>query len=301
MKNTILEKINQLKNKHNAIILVHNYQLPEVQDIADYVGDSLELAKISQNIDCNIILFCGVHFMAETAKILNPNKIVLMPDTHAGCPMADMITPDQLQKEKESYPEAAVVTYINSTADVKAQSNICCTSANGVKVAESIKENEIIFTPDKYLGSFVERQVKDKEFHLWSGYCPSHMVFSKKEVLELKKEHPAADIVVHPECRVEVQEIADAICSTSQMISHAKKSEAKEFIICTEIGMLYRLKKENPEKNFIAGSPHAVCPNMKLTTLEKVLWSLEDLKFEITVDESIRLGALGAIEKMVAL
>ena len=301
MKTNIIEKINALKNKRKAIILVHNYQLPEVQDIADFVGDSLELAKKSHNVNCDIILFCGVHFMAETAKLMNKNRMVLMPDLHAGCPMADMMTADQLKKKKTEHPNAAVVTYINSTADVKALSDICCTSANGVEVVNSVKNKEIIFTPDKYLGAFIERQVKDKRFYLWSGYCPTHMVFTKEKLLELKKEHPDAEIFAHPECRIEVQEIANKICSTSQMISNAKKSNATKFIICTEIGMIHRLKKENPEKDFIPGSPNGICPNMKLSTLEKVLWALEDLKYEIDVAESVRQRALQAIEKMVAL
>lgn len=301
MKPDIINKISLLKKEKNAIILVHNYQLPEIQDIADYVGDSLELAKISHRIDCEIILFCGVHFMAETAKIMNPDKMVIMPDLHAGCPMADMITPEQLRKEKELHPAAAVITYINSTASVKALTDICCTSANGVKVVKSLKNNEIIFMPDKYLGSYIANKVKDKKFYLWSGYCPTHMVFSKEGLLALKEEHPDAEILAHPECRVEVQEIANAICSTSQMITQAKNSKADKFIICTEAGMLYRLKKENPRKDFIIGNPNAICPNMKLTNLEKVLWALEDLKFKIDVEESIRTKALKAIEKMVAI
>jgi len=301
MKTSIVEKISLLKNKRKAIILAHNYQLPEVQDIADFAGDSLELARISHERECDIILFCGVHFMAETAKIMNKDRMVLMPDLHAGCPMADMISADQLKKEKSLHPNAAVVTYINSTADVKALSDICCTSANGIKVANSVKNKEIIFAPDKYLGSYVERHTRHKRFYLWSGYCPTHMVFMKEEILELKNKYPDAEIYVHPECRVEVQEIADKICSTSQMITNAKKSDAKKIIICTEIGMLHRLKKENPEKDFIPGSPNAICPSMKLSTLEKVLWALEDLKYEVKVEESIRLGAFQAIEKMVAL
>jgi len=301
MQTNIIKKINLLKEKRRAIILVHNYQLPEIQDIADYVGDSLELAKISHTTDCKVILFCGVRFMAETAKIFNPDKMVIMPDLHAGCPMADMITAEQLRKKKESHPDAAVVTYINSTADVKALSDICCTSANGVKVANSVKNDEIIFTPDKYLGSYIANRMKNKKFYLWSGYCPTHMVFSKEGLLKLKDEYPDAEIVAHPECRLEIQGIADAICSTSQMITYSGKSKAEQFIICTEVGMLYRLKKENPTKEFIAGSPNAVCPNMKLSNLEKVFWALEDLKFEINVEESVRQAALKAIERMIAI
>ena len=297
----ISKKIEQLSKEKHAVILVHNYQLPEVQEIADFVGDSLELARVSQDIDCDVILFCGVHFMVETAKILNPDKKVLLPDLHAGCPMAEMITTQQLCKEKGKHPSAAIVTYINSTAEVKALSDICCTSANGVKVVKTLTQDEIIFTPDKYLGSYIERQLKDKTFYLWPGYCPTHMVFSKSGVEKIKEKNSKAEILVHPECRIEVQMIADRVCSTSQMISHAQESKADEFIICTEIGMLYRLQKENPDKKFIPGSPNAICPNMKLNNLEKVLWALEDMKYEVHVDEAVRKQALSAIEKMVAI
>ncbi len=299
--NDIIKKIEELKKKRNAVILVHNYQLPEIQDIGDYLGDSLELAKISQNVSAEVIVFCGVHFMAETAKIFNPEKIVLMPDLHAGCPMANMIDPIKLNMEKEKYPEAGVITYINSTAEVKALSDICCTSANGVKIAKALDKKEILFVPDKYLGSYVARNVPEKKFYLYNGYCPTHMLFTKEGILRLKEEYPEAKVLVHPECRIEVQEIADAICSTSQMIAYAKNSPYRQFIICTEIGLLYRLKKENPNKDFIPGNPNAMCPNMKLTTLEKVLWTLEDLKYEITVDEAIRLRAINAIERMVKI
>lgn len=297
----IVKKIEELKKKRNAVILVHNYQLPEIQDVGDYVGDSLELAKICKELNADVIVFCGVHFMAETAKIFNPEKKVLMPDLHAGCPMANMIDPNKLIAERKKVPDAGVITYINSTAEVKALSDICCTSANGVKIARALDKKEIIFVPDKYLGSYVARQVKEKKFHLYNGYCPTHMVFSREAILKLKDKYPDAQILVHPECRIEIQEIADAICSTSQMISFARNSTATRFIICTEVGLLYRLKKENPKKEFIPGNPNALCPNMKLTTLEKVLWSLEDMKYEITVDEDIRIKALTAIEKMVAV
>lgn len=301
MEHSIHDKIRTLTQQRNAVILTHNYQRPEVQDIADYVGDSLELARVSKTLDCEVIVFCGVHFMAETAKIMNPEKTVLIPDLHAGCPMADMITPDQLLIEKQKHPRAAVVTYINSTAPVKALSDICCTSANGVKIVRSIEQAEIIFTPDKYLGSYIQGKVPDKTFYLWNGYCPTHMVFTREHLLELRQEHPDAEILVHPECRVEVQECADAICSTSQMIRHAQKSSAQTFIICTEAGMLYRLQKENPSKTFVSGDENAICPNMKLTTLEKVLWSLEDNEHQVCIDEDIRVQALQAIERMVAV
>jgi quinolinate synthase len=297
----ITQQIKTLKETQNAIILAHNYQLPEIQDIADYVGDSLELARISQNIAQATILFCGVYFMAEITKILNPEKTVLMPDLHAGCPMADMINPPQLRAEKEKHPDAGVMCYVNSNADIKALSDVCCTSANGVKVARSMKEDEIIFIPDKYLGSYIAGQLTEKEFHFWPGYCPTHMVFSKEDLLKLKKQYPDARIVAHPECRLDVQEIADRICSTSQMIRYAQETDSSEFIICTELGMLHRLKKENPAKRFIPGSPNAICPNMKLTTVEKILWSLERKEFKIEVEEKTRLQALKSIERMLSL
>ncbi|MGB9720874.1 MAG: quinolinate synthase NadA [bacterium] len=299
--NDLIKRIIELKRKREAVILVHNYQLPEIQDIADFVGDSLELARVSRDAPSKVILFCGVHFMAETAKIFNPEKTVLMPDLHAGCPMANMIDPSRLKMERKRYPDAGVVTYINSTAEVKALSDICCTSANGVKVARAIENEEIIFVPDKYLGAYVERQVPEKKFHLYNGYCPTHMLFSRQGILKIKENFPDALILAHPECRIEVQEIADEVCSTSQMITFARKSPVKQFIICTEIGLLHRLKKENPDKEFIPGNPNALCPNMKLTTLEKVLWALEDMKYEITIDEKIRKKALASIERMIRI
>ena len=298
--NDITKRIDELKKQHNAIILAHNYQLPEIQDIADYTGDSLELARISQRIDQKTILFCGVYFMAEITKILNPDKTVLMPDLHAGCPMANMIKPEQLKIEKEKHPQAAIMCYVNSNADVKALSDICCTSANGVEVARSLSQDEIIFIPDQYLGSFIATQLPSKKFHLWPGYCPTHMVFSKEGLTALKNEYPGSKIIAHPECRLDVQEIADRICSTSQMISYAKETDARQFIICTELGMLHRLKKENPGKEFIPGSPNAICPNMKLTTQEKILWALENLQFRIEVDEETRQQALGSIQRMLS-
>lgn len=239
--------------------------------------------------------------MAETAKLFNPEKTVLMPDRHAGCPMANMIYPEKLQQEMKLHPQAAVVTYINSTAEIKAQSDICCTSANGVKIAGRIPEKEILFIPDKYLGSFVQRRVPDKTFHLYDGYCPTHMLFSAEGIRQLKEKYPAAQVLVHPECRVEVQDSADAICSTSQMIDFSRQSPASQFIICTEIGMLYRLKKEVPGKEFIPGNPHALCPNMKLTTLEKVFWTLEDMKYEVVVDPAFRDRALLPLRRMLEI
>jgi quinolinate synthase len=297
----IRQQVGSLKKKKNAIILAHNYQLPEIQDIADYVGDSLELARISQGIEQDTILLCGVYFMAEITKMLNPGKTVLMPDKHAGCPMANMIDPGSLSAAKQEHPEAAVMCYVNSNAEVKALTDICCTSANGVKIAESLSEDQILFIPDQYLGAYVAKRLPGRKFHLWPGYCPTHMVFSREGLVKLKEEYPDAKIVAHPECRLDVQEIADSICSTSQMISYARESDAKYFIICTELGMLHRLKKENPSKVFIGGSPNAICPNMKLTTLEKILWSLESSEFEITIDEQTRIRARASIERMLSV
>jgi quinolinate synthase len=301
MMTDIVARINDLRRRRDAVILSHNYQLPEIQDIADHVGDSLELARVSSRVSHRVILFCGVHFMAETAKLFNPEKTVLMPDRHAGCPMANMIYPEKLRREKELHSEAAVVTYINSTAEIKALSDICCTSSNGVKIASRIPEKEIIFIPDKYLGSYVQRRVPDKTVHLYDGYCPTHMLFSAEGIRQLKEKYPASQVLVHPECRIEVQDIADAICSTSQMIDFSRQSPATQFIICTEIGMLYRLKKEVPGKEFIPGNPHALCPNMKLNTLEKVLWALEDMKHEIVVDPAFRDRALLPLKRMLEL
>jgi len=297
----ITEKIATLKQEKNAMILAHNYQLPEIQDIADYVGDSLELARISQRITQDTILLCGVYFMAEITKVLNPDKTVLMPDQHAGCPMANMITPVQLAAEKKKNPDAAVMCYVNSNADVKALSDVCCTSANGMKVAQSLSEKEVLFIPDQYLGSYVAKRLPEKKFNLWPGYCPTHMVFSKEELTKLKDIYPDAMIVAHPECRLDVQEVADTICSTSQMIKYAQESDARQFIICTELGMLHRLKKENPGKEFIPGSPNAVCPNMKLTTAEKIMWSLQRDEYKIEIDEETRQRALGSIERMLKI
>src|SRR4030043_2468496 len=205
MKNSLIARIDQLKEQKDAILLAHNYQPGEIQDIADHVGDSLELARISQNIERSTIVFCGVHFMAETAKILNPGKTVLLPDIHAGCPMANMITAEQLQIEKIKHPKAVVVTYINSTAAAKAISDVGCTSANGVKIIQSIDSPEIIFDPDKYLGAFIARSVPEKQYHIWNGYCPTHMVFTREGISALKEKHPDAIVLVHPECRIEVQ------------------------------------------------------------------------------------------------
>jgi len=294
------ERILSLKGKRKAVILVHNYQLGEVQDIADFVGDSLDLSQRAAATDADVIVFCGVHFMAETASILCPGKIVLLPDINAGCPMANMITAEKLRERKEEFIGASVVCYVNSSAEVKAESDICCTSANAIKVIESLDANEILFVPDQYLGNYASTKT-NKKMILWPGYCPTHVRILPQEITRLKLEYPKAEVIVHPECRSEVTILADEVLSTSGMLKFAQKTEAKEIIVGTEIGIIYRLKKENPGKKFIPASEQAVCPNMKLVTLEKILWSLEEMSFEVKVPEEIRLKAKLAVDKMLEI
>jgi quinolinate synthase len=294
------ERILSLKGKRKAVILVHNYQLGEVQDIADFVGDSLDLSQRAAATDADVIVFCGVHFMAETASILCPHKIVLLPDINAGCPMANMITAEKLRERKEELIGASVVCYVNSSAEVKAESDICCTSANAIKVIESLDANEILFVPDQYLGNYVSTKT-DKKMILWPGYCPTHVRILPQEITRLKLEYPKAEVIVHPECRSEVTILADEVLSTSGMLKFAQKTQAKEIIVGTEIGIIYRLKKENPGKKFIPASEQAVCPNMKLVTLEKILWSLEEMSFEVKIPEEIRLKAKLAVDKMLEI
>lgn len=297
---TVTEQIRKLKKERNAVILSHNYQRAEVQDIADFVGDSLELSQKAAVADAAVIVFCGVHFMAETASILNPAKAVLLPDAGAGCPMANMITAAQLRQKKAEHPNATVVTYINSSAAVKAESDYCCTSANGVRVVNSIKNDEIIFVPDQYLGSFIASKTA-KNMLLWPGYCPTHVKILPEDILQRKKEYPGAKVVVHPECRPDVIALADEALSTSGMIRYAARPEVKELIVGTEVEILHRLNKENPGKKFIAVSPKAVCPNMKKITLEKILDTLETMKPEIKVPEEIRVKAVAAVNRMLEI
>ena len=294
------ERILSLKGKRKAVILVHNYQLGEVQDIADFVGDSLDLSQRAAATDADVIVFCGVHFMAETASILCPGKIVLLPDINAGCPMANMITAEKLRERKEELIGASVVCYVNSSAEVKAESDICCTSANAIKVIESLDANEILFVPDQYLGNYASTKT-NKKMILWPGYCPTHVRILPQEITRLKLEYPKAEVIAHPECRSEVATLADEVLSTSGMLKFAQKTEAKEIIVGTEIGIIYRLKKENPGKIFIPASEQAVCPNMKLVTLEKILWSLEEMSFEVKVPEEIRLKAKLTVDKMLEI
>ncbi len=295
------KKIAQLKKRKNAVILAHNYQRDEVQDIADIVGDSLQLARAATRVDAEIIEFCGVQFMAESASILNPNKKVLLPVREAGCPMADMINPEKLCSLKKQHPQAAVVCYVNSSAEVKAESDIACTSSNAIEVVKSLPNKEIIFVPDENLGKYVQSQVPEKEIILWKGFCSTHIRLSEEEVIKAKHEHPQAKFMAHPECNPEVLSLAEAVCSTAGMFKYAKESEAREFIIGTESGMLYRLQKENPGKKFFLPSDHLICANMKLTTLGWVAQSLEAEVFEVKVPEAIRVRAKKSLDRMLEI
>ena len=297
--NNLIDKIDELRKKRNAVILAHNYQLPEVQDIADFVGDSLELAQQAKLSDAEVVVLCGVKFMAETAAITNPKKTILMPDDSAGCPMAEMIDGAKVRELKKQYPKAAVVCYVNSTVEVKAESDICCTSSNALKVVESLEGyKQIIFVPDKYLGHFLSIS-SDKEFILANGYCPTHAKISPRLIDKHKEEYPEAEILVHGECTLEVKEKADKILSTGKMCSYVKNSSKKDFIIGTEREILHRIQKENPEKNFVHASPLAVCPNMKKNNLEKILNVLENMENKIKVDQVIGDKARKCIERML--
>ncbi|MDY6833684.1 MAG: quinolinate synthase NadA [Chloroflexota bacterium] len=297
----LVDKITKLKQQRNAIILAHNYQLGEVQDIADYSGDSLELSQKAAQTDADVIVFCGVHFMAETASILCPEKTVLLPELHAGCPMADMISAQELIEKKKQYPKATVVCYINSAAEVKAESHLCCTSSNAVKVVDSLKKStEILFVPDQYLGNFVATRT-GRDMILWPGFCPTHVRILESDIKRLKDEYPGHKVMVHPECRPEVAALADEILSTGGMCKYARESEAKDIIVGTEIGILHRLRKDSPHKKFIPASEQAVCPRMKLIALENVLWALQDMKYEVKVPEEIGIRAKSAVDKMLSI
>ncbi len=295
----LIEEILRLNRERNAVILAHNYQLGEVQDIADFVGDSLELSQKAAQTDARVIVFCGVHFMAETASILCPDKIVLLPDMHAGCPMADMITAEGLRQKKKEHPGATVVCYVNSSAEVKAESDVCCTSANAIRIVEKLADSrEVLFVPDQYLGHYISTKT-GKEMILWPGFCPTHIRIKAQDIIRLKQEHPWAKVVVHPECRPEVIALADEVLSTGGICRFAGSTEAEEVIVGTELGIIHRLRKENPNKRFIPASEQAVCPRMKLITLENVLWSLEEMAPEVKVPEGIRLRAKAAVDKML--
>jgi quinolinate synthase len=296
----LIEKINRLKKEKNALILAHNYQLPEVQDIADYVGDSLGLSIQASKTTADVIVFCGVYFMAETAKILSPDKIVLIPDKNAGCPMADMITADELRKLKAEHPKAKVLCYVNTTADVKAECDVCCTSGNTEKIVRDFfaPDDEIIFVPDQYLASWISSRF-GRKFIFWQGYCPTHVRILPEDIQKKRALYATAEVLVHPECPPAITALADHVLSTEKMCNHVKTSKAREFIIGTEIGLLHRMKKENPDKTFYPASERATCPNMKRTTLEKVLWSLEEMGFEVTVPQDIMNKARTCLQRMI--
>ncbi|HTZ10897.1 MAG TPA: quinolinate synthase NadA [Candidatus Margulisiibacteriota bacterium] len=294
-------KIRKLKKERQAVILAHNYQLAEVQEVADFHGDSLELSRIAAKTEAKVIVFCGVHFMAETASILCPDKTVIMPDINAGCPMANMITALDLKKLKKEHPRAVAVGYVNTSAEVKAELDYCCTSTNAVAVVNALKDKEeIIFIPDKYLADYVSKHT-GRELIAWNGFCPTHVKILPEDVKREKKFHPRAKVLAHPECIPEVLALADAVLSTSQMGKFAKETDAKEMIIGTEVGIIYRLKKDNPGKEFYPASERAVCPNMKRTTQEKILWSLEEMKEEVRVSDDIRERARTAIDRMLKI
>ena len=294
------EKIRSLLKKRNAIMLSHNYQPPEIQDVADLCGDSLELSIKAAQTDADVIVFCGVHFMAETASILSPDKTVLLPREDAGCLMADMIEPEGLQIMIDKLPAMPVVTYVNSTAAVKALSTICCTSANAINVVNSLDADEVIMTPDRNLALYTASRTQ-KKVHTWDGYCPSHDRLLPGDVYSAKKAYPDAVFMAHPECRPEVLELADVIRSTSGMIRYAKESKNSSFIVGTEIGLIYPLKKANPDKAFYPASSKMLCKNMKKISLEDVVRSLEHMEGEVKVPEDIRRPAFKAVQKMVDL
>ena len=298
---TISEEIRKFAAERKAVILAHNYTRGEVQDVADYTGDSLELARKATEVEADVIVFCGVYFMAETAAILNPDKTVLIPDPSAGCPMADMITGAQLRELKTRHPGAKAVCYVNSTAEVKAECDICVTSGNAERVMATFAPGEeIIFVPDQHLGGHISGLL-GREYTLWPGYCPTHQLITTKGISDARGLHPGAPVMVHPECAKDVREAADHALSTGGMCRFARESDEKEFIVGTEVGILHRLRKENPGKAFYPVSDRVVCPNMKKTTLENLDESLREMKTVVTVPEPVSSRARRAVEAMLAV
>ena len=297
--NKISRDIKALLKERDAVLLAHNYQRGEIQDIADFAGDSLGLSIVASKTGAKTIVFCGVHFMAESAAILSPEKTVILPRIDAGCPMADMITADDLIKVKEEHPGVPIVTYVNSSAAVKAESDICCTSANAVKVTKSVGAPTAYLAPDRNLAQWVARNT-EQEILYWDGYCPTHERLTAGDVIAAKEANPGAPFIAHPECRPEVLDLADEVRSTSGMIAYCKESSEKTIIVGTETGMYHQLRKDSPGKVFVAPSNRLVCPNMKLTSLEDVLEALERMENVVTVEEGIRVRAAGALEKMMA-
>ena len=296
----MIEKIKKLAQKRNAVILAHNYQPPEIQDLADMCGDSLELSRRAAQTDADVIVFCGVHFMAETASILSPDKTVLLPRMDAGCLMADMITEEALAARIKALPPMPVVTYVNSTARVKALSTVCCTSANVVQVVDSLDAGEMLLTPDRNLAMYAASKT-GKKIHIWEGYCPIHDWLRPEDVAQVRAEHPQAVFMAHPECRPEIVKIADIVASTSGMLRHAARAREKEFIIGTEMGILHPLKKAAPGKTFYPASQKMVCKDMKKITLQDVFKSLDEMSGEVKVPQETRIPALKAVQAMIDL
>lgn len=297
-KNDIKKKIAELKEQRDAIIVAHNYQIDEIQEISDVIGDSLTLSKYCTKSTKKVIVFCGVHFMAESAKILSPEKTVLLPEIDAGCPMADMVTVEELREAKKKHPEAVVVCYINSSAEVKAESDICCTSSNAVQVVKSIKEKDILFVPDQNLANYVAKMVPEKNIISWPGYCITHHRLKLEDVKRVRELYKDAELLIHPESPKEVVDEADFVGSTKQIIEYASKSESKKFVIGTEMGIMYKLKKDNPDKTFYLLSQGLICPNMKKNTLISVYNALNEMKYEINIDENIRVKAKETLDRM---
>jgi len=302
----LMDEIRELAGRRNAIILAHNYQIADVQDVADFTGDSLGLSLEAQKTSAELIVFCGVHFMAESAKILNPEKRVLLPNLSAGCSLADSITPESLEQWKQRYPGYTVVTYVNSSADVKAMSDICCTSANAVSVIRSLPSNKVLFTPDRNLGNWVKKQVPEKDIAVYDGACPTHDVLRGANVEKVRSAIPGAVVIAHPECREDIIAIADEVCSTTAMIDRIEKHpEAKTFIIATESGIIHQMKKRYPDREFIMADGcigcRLHCPYMKMISLSDVRRSLLEDKFEITVEPDVMEGARLALERMLAV
>ncbi|HHW98896.1 MAG TPA: quinolinate synthase NadA [Firmicutes bacterium] len=294
------QRLLELKKERRAIILAHYYQRDEIQEVADFIGDSFGLSQRAAATDAEVIVFCGVHFMAESAAILSPDKIVLLPEPRAGCPMANMVDVEGLRALKAQHPDAAVVSYVNTTAAVKAESDICCTSSNAVKVVNSLDAEKIIFTPDRNLGRYVAQHT-DKQVIVWEGYCHTHDHLTLEQFEHIKAQYPQALTVVHPECRPEVSAAADHVASTAGMLKFVRESEATQFIVGTEGGILFMMRQQNPDKKFYLASPNLICPNMKANTLEKTVRALEQMEPRITVPEEVRLKAVQALDRMLAI
>ncbi len=301
LENEIVEKINKLKKEKNAVILAHCYQNPEIDLVADYVGDSLGLSKLASKTNADIIVFAGVYFMAETAKILSPDKKVLLPNKKSGCNMADMIDLRMVREFRAKYPNIPLVCYVNSTAEVKAECDVCCTSANAIEVVRSMNVEKVLFAPDCYLGSWVQKNLPNVEVISYPGYCPTHLRISADDIIQAKAKHPDGVVLVHPECRQEVVELSDFTGSTTQIFDYVKRTNHKTYIICTEKGVVDRLKRDYKDKNFVLVNDKLICHNMKQNTLEDIYNALLNEEFEVNVDEKIRTLALKSINAMISI